>query len=126
VQSAQIRRVGLGPLVTFSFKYRSLGKCFQPWQYFEKLITDCPDLLKANGIAPPTQRPEKRKASGTPEPESTDKEANTDAEAAAKLRVSFVDEFIGRNLIRRAWFRNDWIFLLRSEPRKIQRLSKRN
>ncbi|KAJ7933794.1 hypothetical protein B0H13DRAFT_1951984 [Mycena leptocephala] len=68
VQSAQIRRVGLGPLVTFSFKYRSL------------------DLLKANGIAPPTQRPEKRKASGTPEPESTDKEANTDAEAAAKLR----------------------------------------
>ncbi|KAJ6594441.1 hypothetical protein B0H19DRAFT_1095526 [Mycena capillaripes] len=69
VQSTQIRRIGLGPLVTFSFKYRSL------------------DLLKANGIAPQPQRPEKRKASGTPEPESTKKDATSDAEEAARLRV---------------------------------------
>ncbi|KAJ6507177.1 hypothetical protein C8R47DRAFT_1100518 [Mycena vitilis] len=68
VQSAQIRRVGSGPLVTFSFKYRSL------------------DLLRANGIAPPAQRPEKRKASGSPEPEASTKEAASDAEEAAKLR----------------------------------------
>ncbi|KAF7357819.1 hypothetical protein MVEN_00827900 [Mycena venus] len=69
VQSAQIRRVGLGPLVTFSFKYRSL------------------DLLRANGIAPPPERPQKRKAvSGTPEPESTDREAESDAQEAARIR----------------------------------------
>ncbi|KAJ6508074.1 hypothetical protein DFH09DRAFT_275569 [Mycena vulgaris] len=67
VQSAQIRRIGFAPLVTFSFKYRSL------------------DLLRANGIAPPAQRPEKRKASGSPEPESTD-EAASDAEEAKRLK----------------------------------------
>ncbi|KAJ7121333.1 hypothetical protein C8R43DRAFT_1033883 [Mycena crocata] len=64
VQSAQIRRIGSGPLVTFSFRYRSL------------------DLLKANGIAPASERPEKRKASASPEPEG---EAN-DAEEAARIR----------------------------------------
>ncbi|KAJ7162065.1 hypothetical protein C8R46DRAFT_342928 [Mycena filopes] len=89
VQSAQIRRIGHAPLVTFSFKYRSL------------------DVLKANGIAPPVAppaaaRPEKRKASGSPEPEpgvtttsdappaSTDDapgaNADADAEEAAKIR----------------------------------------
>ncbi|KAJ7761020.1 hypothetical protein B0H16DRAFT_1884456 [Mycena metata] len=73
VQSAQIRRVGLGPLVTFSFKYRSL------------------DVLKANGIVPPTPRPEKRKATGSPEPASNDNEpapsddADADAAEAAKI-----------------------------------------
>ncbi|KAJ6454715.1 hypothetical protein C8R47DRAFT_1166845 [Mycena vitilis] len=68
VQSAQIRRGGSGPLVTFSFKYRSL------------------DLLRANGIAEPAQRPEKRKASATPEPEASTEEGACDAEEAAKLR----------------------------------------
>ncbi|KAJ7141250.1 hypothetical protein C8R44DRAFT_763059 [Mycena epipterygia] len=68
VQSAQIRRIGLGPLVTFSFKYRSL------------------DLLRANGIAPAPQRPEKRKASASPEPASADAEAEPDAEEATRLK----------------------------------------
>ncbi|KAJ7467182.1 hypothetical protein FB451DRAFT_1260389 [Mycena latifolia] len=68
VQSAQIRRIGHAPLMTFSFKYRSL------------------DLLRANGIAPPPQRPEKRKASGSPEPARTDAEADADAEEAKKLK----------------------------------------
>ncbi|KAJ7019997.1 hypothetical protein C8F04DRAFT_1145798 [Mycena alexandri] len=73
VQSAQIRRVGFGPLVAFSFKYRSL------------------DVLKANGIAPPTPRPEKRKATGSPEPASNDNgpapsdDADADAAEAAKI-----------------------------------------
>ncbi|KAF8199956.1 hypothetical protein K438DRAFT_1822913 [Mycena galopus ATCC 62051] len=65
VQSAQIRRVGHAPLVSFSFKYRQL------------------DLLRANGIAPQPERTQKRKASGTPEPESTDSDAQ---EEAARLR----------------------------------------
>jgi len=68
VQSAQIRRIGIKPLVTFSFKYRSL------------------DLLRANGIAPPPQRPEKRKASGSPEPAPADEEADPDAEEAARIK----------------------------------------
>ncbi|KAF7376574.1 hypothetical protein MSAN_00073800 [Mycena sanguinolenta] len=68
VQSAQIRRVGQGPLVTFSFKYRSL------------------DLLRANGIAPQAERTQKRKASSTPEPESTDSGAQEPEEEATKSR----------------------------------------
>ncbi|KAJ7354660.1 hypothetical protein DFH08DRAFT_738811 [Mycena albidolilacea] len=70
VQSAQIRRVGMGPLVTFSFKYRSL------------------ELLRANGIAPPPERAQKRKASEPPQTESasTDQEAGSDAQEAARLR----------------------------------------
>ncbi|KAJ7267641.1 hypothetical protein B0H12DRAFT_1098155 [Mycena haematopus] len=70
VQSAQIRRVGHGPLVTFSFKYRSL------------------DLLRANGIAPQPERAQKRKASSTPEPGSTDPGAPEPTEGAARLSAS--------------------------------------
>ncbi|KAJ7661655.1 hypothetical protein B0H17DRAFT_1094095 [Mycena rosella] len=68
VQSAQIRRIGQAPLVTFSFKYRSL------------------DLLRANGIAPPPQRSEKRKASGSPEPKSAAGEAELDAGDAEEAK----------------------------------------
>ncbi|KAJ6498806.1 hypothetical protein C8R45DRAFT_980078 [Mycena sanguinolenta] len=68
VQSAQIRRVGQGPLVTFSFKYRSL------------------DLLRANGIAPQAERTQKRKASCTPEPESTASGAQEPEEEVAKSK----------------------------------------
>ncbi|KAJ7451853.1 hypothetical protein B0H11DRAFT_2201588 [Mycena galericulata] len=67
VQSAQIRRIGVGPLVTFSFKYRSL------------------DLLRANGITPPP-RPAKRKASGSSGRASADGESNSDDEEAVRLK----------------------------------------
>ncbi|KAJ7091959.1 hypothetical protein B0H15DRAFT_182071 [Mycena belliarum] len=62
VQNAQIRRIGHSPLVSFSFRYRSL------------------DLLQANGIAPAQDRPEKRKASGSPEPAENDDADATEAE----------------------------------------------
>ncbi|KAJ7782348.1 hypothetical protein DFH07DRAFT_790347 [Mycena maculata] len=68
VQSAQIRRIGYAPLCTFSFKYRSL------------------DVLRANDIAPPPQRAEKRKASSSPKRPSAEGEADSDVEEAARLK----------------------------------------
>ncbi|KAJ7646751.1 hypothetical protein FB45DRAFT_781080 [Roridomyces roridus] len=69
VQSAQIRRVGAGPLVTFSFKYRSL------------------DILRANGIAPKPEpsRPLKRRASESPE---RDEEADETEAKEIKERLN--------------------------------------
>ncbi|KAK7005965.1 hypothetical protein R3P38DRAFT_2556571 [Favolaschia claudopus] len=69
VQSAAIRRVGYAPLVTFSFKYRSL------------------DVLKANGIVPSAEPgSRKRKASTSPEEESAEKELDADEQEAARLK----------------------------------------
>lgn len=68
---------------------RSVG--FPALFFFRQILTvSLPELLRANGIAPPPERAQKRKASEPPQAESasTDQEADPDAQEAARLKVS--------------------------------------